>query len=232
MMTIRSVLIIEDEASFVQTLEYALRNTPEHRYAVQHAPSAEKGAEIIARGERFDVILLDYYLPGRNGGEFLKTLRESGNETPVICISVSQDYKIVQQLLQSGADDYVSKEELNNTLGMEKTISAAIEKKLYERRIAELEVGSHRMDAILTIVRTVQHELNNPMAISQLALSRLAEPERLSREEYRRAFNQVQEGIDRMASVLRLLPEVRGEVFNEKLHGLKIYSLPTKPPSP
>ncbi|MEX0736042.1 MAG: response regulator [Bacteroidota bacterium] len=232
MMTIRTVLIIEDEANFVQTLEYALRNAPEHRYAVQHAPSAEEGAEIVAHGGRFDVILLDYYLPGRNGGEFLKTLRESGNETPVICISVSQDYKIVQQLLQSGADDYVAKEELNNTLALEKTISAVIEKKLYERRIAELEIGSHRMDAILTIVRTVQHELNNPMAISQLALSRLAEPERLSREEYRRAFDQVQEGIDRMASVLRLLPEVREEVFNEKLHGLKIYSMPAKPPSP
>lgn len=231
-MITRSVLIVEDEQNFIQTLEYALRNSPEHRYNMRHAQSAEEGLEIIGNGARFDVILLDYYLPGRNGGDFLKTIREAGDETPVICISVSQDYKIVQELMQSGADNYVAKEELNNSLALEKTISAVIEKRRYEKRIAELEIGSHRMDAIITIVRTVQHELNNPMAISQLALSRLADPGKLSQEEYRRAFDQVQEGIDRMAAILRLLPEFREELFNEKLQGLKIYSLPTKSPSP
>ena len=121
---------------------------------------------------------------------------------------------------------------MNNSLALEKTISAVIEKRRYEKRIAELEIGSHRMDAIMTIVRTVQHELNNPMAISQLALSCLADPGKLSQEEYRRAFDQVQEGIDRMAAILRLLPEFREELFNEKLQGLKIYSLPTKSTSP
>lgn len=231
-MITRTVLIIEDEQNFVQTLEFALRNVPEHRYVVRHALSAEEGLEIIASGASFDVILLDYYLPGRNGGEFLQNVRERGIDTPVICISVSQDYKIVQGLLQAGADNYVSKEELNNSLALEKTISAVIEKRQYERRIADLEIGSHRMDAIMTIIRTVQHELNNPMAITQLALSRLGEPERLSPDEYRRTIDQVQEGINRMSSILRLLPEFREEMFNEKLHGLKIYSIPTKPPSP
>ena len=109
-MITRSVLIVEDEQNFIQTLEYALRNSSEHRYDMRHAQSAEEGLEIIGNGAHFDVILLDYYLPGRNGGDFLKTIREAGDETPVICISVSQDYKIVQELMQSGADNYVAKE--------------------------------------------------------------------------------------------------------------------------
>ncbi len=87
------------------------------------------------------------------------------------------------------------------------------------------------MDAIMTIVRTVQHELNNPMAIAQLALARLLDPDRLSKEEYKRAIDQIQKGIDRMAAVLRLLPEFREEIFNERLQELKIYSLSTKLPA-
>jgi CheY-like chemotaxis protein len=80
------------------------------------------------------VILLDFYLPGKNGAEFLQLIRTKGIEWPVICISVSQDYRIVQEFLRCEADDYIAKEQLNNGYAIEKVISAVLDKEAIPKK--------------------------------------------------------------------------------------------------
>lgn len=229
-MTTRSVLIIEDEPSISQTFQYVLRKSVEYNYQINTVTSAEEAIKAIDLSGPFNIILLDYYLPGMNGAEFLKALRLRDNNCVVVCISASQNYKIVHDIFKLGADDFLAKEELTNPVILEKTIIAGLEKKQYQREAMKGEISAQRLDAITTIIRTVHHELNNPMAIVRLASARLASSAEFSSEEMRLYLKEVEENVTRMSAVLNRLPLLQEEVFNEHLRGLKLYAIPEEPP--
>lgn len=100
-----TVLLIEDDPAIVSGLEL---NLSLEGYQVLTATDGEAGYRIAC--ERVpDMIVLDVMLPGMNGLEVLRRLREHSPETPVLILSarVEQADKVLG--LQLGADDYMSK---------------------------------------------------------------------------------------------------------------------------
>jgi len=63
----------------------------------------------LASGGRYDIIVLDLRLPGMNGFEMLRTLRDRGNTTPVLVLTAQDSVDFKVQALRAGADDYVTK---------------------------------------------------------------------------------------------------------------------------
>jgi two-component system, OmpR family, alkaline phosphatase synthesis response regulator PhoP len=99
------LLLVEDEPGLVLTLTDRL--TAEG-YAVT---SAGDGDEAIAEGTRapYDVIVLDVMLPGRDGFDVCRTLRERGVRTPILMLTARG--QLVDRVvgLKLGADDYLVK---------------------------------------------------------------------------------------------------------------------------
>jgi CheY-like chemotaxis protein len=231
-MTTRKILIVEDEPSVALTFEHLLRKSLEYNYQVESVASAEAAMETIKKGGGRDVILLDYFLPGMNGAEFLKSIRSEDQETVVIVISASQDYKIVHDVFKLGADDFVTKEELTNPYVLEKSILAGLEKREYQHEISRQEISRQRQDAITTVVRTVHHELNNPMAIVTLTASKLAASQKVADKKLKDDLEQIQQAVERMSEIMKRLPHLREETYNEELRGLKLYAIPSKDKKP
>jgi two-component system response regulator AtoC len=75
-----SVLVIEDEAILGRSIK---RSLAREGYAVALEESAEAGLESM-RHSSPDLVLVDLRLPGMNGLEFLRTIREHGLETPTL----------------------------------------------------------------------------------------------------------------------------------------------------
>jgi DNA-binding response OmpR family regulator len=100
-----SILIIEDE----QDLREGLRHNLElDGYKVDTAATGTEGLK-KATSETYSLLLLDLMLPGVQGLDLLKRLRDAGNRTPVIILSArGQDTDKVSGL-EIGADDYVTK---------------------------------------------------------------------------------------------------------------------------
>ena len=98
-------LVVEDDAGIRGFLKKGLR---EASFAVDVADDGTVGYE-LARVERYDVIILDLMLPGKDGLSLLKDLRESGDDTPVICLTARDTVEDRVQGLDLGADDYLSK---------------------------------------------------------------------------------------------------------------------------
>lgn len=98
------ILIIEDEPSLVETLEY---NLARQGYDVV---SATDGVDALwaARQEVPDLILLDVMLPRMDGVEVCRILRQE-TKAPIIMLTARSDEidKVVG--LEVGADDYVTK---------------------------------------------------------------------------------------------------------------------------
>ncbi|HHQ49455.1 MAG TPA: response regulator transcription factor [Acidobacteria bacterium] len=99
------LLVVEDDPSILQGLELALGR---EGYEVHTATDGDRGLEMARRGP-WDLIVLDLMLPGRNGFEILATLREAGDDTPVLILSARTDEMDRIRGLDLGADDYVTK---------------------------------------------------------------------------------------------------------------------------
>jgi two-component system alkaline phosphatase synthesis response regulator PhoP len=101
----KRVLLIEDEPGLVLTLTDRLRA---EGYEVGAATDGPSGLERAWR-EAWDVILLDIMLPGKNGFDVCRDLRQKGVTTPVIMLTARG--QIVDKVLglKIGADDYLTK---------------------------------------------------------------------------------------------------------------------------
>jgi len=99
------ILVVEDEQKVADALREGLE---EETYEVVVERTGE-GAFFRVNTETFDVILLDLTLPGRDGLEILRALRQRHTETPVLVLTARDSLEDRVTGLDSGADDYLVK---------------------------------------------------------------------------------------------------------------------------
>jgi DNA-binding response OmpR family regulator len=99
------VLIAEDEERIVSFLQKGLRAAGYSTVAVDTGPDAVA----LARDDAFDLLILDLGLPGLDGQEVLRRLRERGEKMPVIILTARDGVDDTVTGLESGADDYMTK---------------------------------------------------------------------------------------------------------------------------
>ncbi|MBI3050622.1 MAG: response regulator transcription factor [Acidobacteria bacterium] len=99
------ILVVEDELKVANALREGLQG---ERYDVVVERTGE-GAFFRVTTEQFDAILLDLTLPGRDGLEILKAMRERGIKTPVLVLTARDTLQDRVLGLDTGADDYVIK---------------------------------------------------------------------------------------------------------------------------
>jgi DNA-binding response OmpR family regulator len=101
----RSILIIEDEKKVALAVQQGLES---EGYEAAVAGTGEEGFFLV-NTRPFDLILLDWMLPGRNGIEILKVIRGKGDATPVLILTARDAVEDRVLGLDSGADDYLIK---------------------------------------------------------------------------------------------------------------------------
>lgn len=99
------VLIAEDEQRIVSFLQKGLRASGYSTVAVDTGPDAVA----LARDDAFDLLILDLGLPGLDGQEVLRRIRERGERMPVIILTARDGVEDTVASLEQGADDYMTK---------------------------------------------------------------------------------------------------------------------------
>jgi DNA-binding response OmpR family regulator len=99
------VLLVEDEPRLAENIVAALRETG---LAVDHAADGEAGSHLAEQGV-YDAIVLDLMLPAKSGQRVLQDLRRKRLHTPVLILTAQESKESVVSLLNTGADDYLSK---------------------------------------------------------------------------------------------------------------------------
>ena len=101
----KKILIIEDEPNIRELVLYNLKT---NGYDGIAAEDGIMGITLVHR-EKPDLILLDIMLPGKNGYEICRELREEGNKIPIIMMTAKTEESDKVMGLEYGADDYISK---------------------------------------------------------------------------------------------------------------------------
>lgn len=99
------VLLIEDDEAAAEFVVCWLRD---ENHIVEHMLDGRDGLEYALQSD-YDLILLDWDLPGLSGETILKELRKDGKKTPVIMLTGKSHVRDKTTALDGGADDYLTK---------------------------------------------------------------------------------------------------------------------------
>ncbi|PYN43208.1 MAG: hypothetical protein DME00_27430 [Candidatus Rokuibacteriota bacterium] len=104
-MALGRILVVDDEAPVREVLtEYFTTEG----YAVEGAGSGAEALTVV-RGGRADLVLLDVRMPGLDGVQVLRKIREINGDVPVIMVTANEDVSLAKETLKLGAFDYVAK---------------------------------------------------------------------------------------------------------------------------
>ena len=101
----KTVLVVDDEPDILLTVRLSLEL---EGYRVLTALSGEEALEVISR-DTPDAILLDLRLPGIDGFAVLDRIPENHNQLPVIVLSAHASPRTIDQALQMGCRDFITK---------------------------------------------------------------------------------------------------------------------------
>ena len=106
------ILVIDDETEIRESLELLLQS---EGYSVTTAEEGEQGLARLAE-RPFDLLLLDVNLPGRNGLELLKDVRQRDPNVAVVMITAYGSIDMARAAFKNGAQDYITKPWSNDEL--------------------------------------------------------------------------------------------------------------------
>lgn len=100
------ILSIDDSKAVHSFLNMCFENK---KIQLDHAYNGEEGLSKIFPESSYDLILLDWEMPGLTGPEVLKKIREGNNQTPVMMLTSKNEPSEIEQVLNLGANEFVMK---------------------------------------------------------------------------------------------------------------------------
>ena len=215
------LLYIDDDRGLSRLVEKELGR---HGYAVTCAPDGDAGLQMLEeRAADFDVVVLDHYMPGREGLDVLPEIIALPDPPPVVYVTGAQEGRIAVAALRAGAADYVIKDVSEDFTAL---LRNALEDALHRRRLQrahdasqeEVRIARDRAEAML---REVNHRVGNSLQLVSTFIS--LQLRHLADEGARAALRESQARIEAVAHVHRRLytsGDISSVAMDEYLAGL------------
>ena len=187
------LLIIDDSEDDQLLYRRCLQKDTATSYDILEAIDGEEGLRQIQKSSPH-CVLLDYSLPGHNGIEVLKHIREEYPFVPVVMLTGQGNEAIAVQAIHEGAQNYITKSTITPET-IQRVVHVATEHCAMEKRIHE------QRTALEIFTRALAHDLKEPVRTIKSFLNLLMDDETFSDEgkEYARF---IQNAADRMGALV------------------------------
>lgn len=188
------ILLVDDDEMNGKLLQKRLIKKD---FAVDFVNSPELCLKSIEK-EVYDLVLLDIMMPEMSGTEVLDIIRKTKNnfELPVIMVTAKDEASDIVDALKKGANDYLTK-----PVNLEIAI-ARINTQLQIKELIDESLRNKQINTINTMVTTLNHEINNPLAIAigNLTISK----EKIDSVRIEKALN----ALDRITQIVKKIETI------------------------
>jgi two-component system, OmpR family, response regulator len=148
------ILLVEDDESHAQ---YVMAGLKQSGHNVDHASDGLDGLH-LATEETYDLLILDRMLPKIDGLSIVQTLRNGGNQTPILILSSLTNVKERVKGLRHGADDYLAKPfDFDELLARIEALARRAVPQQAERTL--LSAGDLEMNLLTRVVKRAGQEI-------------------------------------------------------------------------
>ncbi|MCT4634795.1 MAG: response regulator [Rickettsiales bacterium] len=141
---------IEDCELYSRLLERIFSN-----YTIDHCESAEEGIERI-KHNKYSLILLDYYLYGMNGIDFLSEIAPLKQEAPIIALTGSGNEEVAINFMKMGVGDYITKSNVNFDILSESILNVL-------KKSRNVKIEQEKQHELSLFAYNVAHDLKSPL---------------------------------------------------------------------
>lgn len=232
------VLIVDDEDPFRLAVEMALKLDG---YAAKSYSSPEIAIDAL-KEETYDVMIVDFYMPGMNGIEFMMWMKEHGIDTPVIMLTAAGSETTAVEVMKAGAYEYFRKDQINTShlasvirsvhekhrIAREKQLLEEEQRRLHDREteLASLQMFQKTVNSLGQFVESGLTSLIRAMASKEAEVLGLVDKNRQS--QVKAIFQELNQGVEGVAKGVKSMTDLSALV-SSKIEGLKSSSPDTQP---
>ena len=175
-----TILLVDDDITYANLTQQYLTKFAGKKFNILWTQDGASALEELQRNKSIDIILMEYYLPDKNGLELAKAIREESVETPIIFLTTTKDVRVAIEAMKIGVEEYLLKEEVGETF-LPRTILNVLDKVELKKQIEGAErnriFAERRTEAIQELIVAICHEFNNPLTAIKLTADAMARHE-------------------------------------------------------
>jgi len=183
------ILIVDDDLINGMMLKKRLEK---RQLTVDFVSSGKEAIDAILN-RKYEIVLLDIFMPELSGIETLKKIREikSNVEISIIMVTAEDDVDSILEALKLGANDFIQKPVIIDVA------LARIQTQLMALKSHQESLEKNQLESIRTLVATYNHEINNPLTIAFGFLRKL------KKGPDEKAFLKLEESLDRVVAIVK-----------------------------
>jgi DNA-binding NarL/FixJ family response regulator len=217
-----TVLLVEDNSDFAKLVKIYLGRIEETEFEIIWKENGPDGIAEAVNNSAIDVILMDYFLPGMNGLEITRALKEKNIDIPVVFLTVNKDMNLALEVMKLGVQDYLVKEEISTPI-LPKTILTVVEKRKFQKEVAELEIRQKRLEAMQEMIVGITGEISAPLGNMMEIADELIK--RGSSEKSVRYLWIIRENVERIESKMEKLLNLKADKTVQYIKDIKMIDL-------
>lgn len=216
------ILLVEDNKDFAKLVDLFLRKHQPEKFEITWKDNGADALTEIAKGHEFDIILMDYFLPGQNGLEITKILQERRIPVPIVFLTVNKDFDLAVEVMKLGVEDYLVKEEISTPV-LPKTILNVIERQKLKNQLTSLEITQRRLETIQEIVLSITAEIRLPLnAMTQTVVELLKHHESDKLKTY---LSIIKDNLARIENKIAKLKDLKSDKTVQYIKDIRMFDL-------